>query len=108
MCIRDSIWAGVLSCYQDKNTADNPELWDVIDAVNWLGALAQQEASIERQLSNIKAEGKKIALELLTVIINTHKYLIWQGQTIRGRKKFERTFMELLKVRSEDKPCLRQ
>lgn len=68
----------------------------------------QQKAPIERQLSKIKAEEQKVALESLMVIISTLKYLVRQGLAIRGHTNFEGNFMELLKVRSEDKPSLRQ
>lgn len=67
----------------------------------------QLQAPIERQLSNIKLQQQKLALESLMTIIGSLKYLVRQGLAIRGHKNLEGNLMELLKVRSEDKPSLK-
>lgn len=69
---------------------------------------AQQKAPIERLLSRSLAEEQKLALESLMCIISTLKYLVRQGQAIRGHINSEGNFMELLKVRSENNPSLRE
>ncbi|XP_054267247.1 zinc finger MYM-type protein 1-like [Macrosteles quadrilineatus] len=69
---------------------------------------SQLQAPIESQLSHVKLEQQKLALESLMTIISSVKYLVRQGMAVRGHKNDEGNLMELLKVRCEDKPSLKQ
>jgi hypothetical protein len=63
--------------------------------------------SIQSTLSSQLADRQKMAREALTVIFTSLKFLASQNIAIRGARHDGGNFIELLKLRCDDKPCLK-
>ena len=71
-------------------------------------AVLEDGHSVTAKLNAQIAEGQAAAREALTIIFTSLHYLACQNIAVRGHRHDDGNFAELLKLRSEDKPSLRQ